>query len=142
MISNEVIKNDEKNKDSLAEIKEEDENNYDEFTDANFIFETNSISSALINSLFAFKKSTNDYVPEIQKWEIYDWLASEDDFYVESIKSFYEGYNDLESDNRLNIVQFRTFCRSRKFLENSNIMDRNKNTFNKIMKVNKNMDII
>ena len=142
VISNEGIKNDEKNKDSLAEIKEEDENDYDEFTDANFIFETNSISSALINSLFAFKKSTNDYVPEIQKWEIYDWLASEDDFYVESIKSFYEGYNDLESDNRLNIVQFRTFCRSRKFLENSNIMDRNKNTFNKIMKVNKDMDAI
>ena len=128
----------------LGEIEEEKdgEEEYDDFSEANFIFESNSISNALINSLFAFKKATNDYAPEFQKWEIYDWLASEDDFYIESVKSFFESYNELESENKLLIKDFRQFCKSKKDLLNSSIIDKNMNSLNKIIKANDEMNEI
>ena len=128
---NPIIKNEEE------KAKEEEVEN--EFDNAKFIFESNNISNALLNSLFAFKKETNDYSPEFQKWEIYDWLASEDDFYIESIKAFYDNYNLLETDTKLLAMQFRTFCRSCKEVENSSIVDRNQNSFNKIMRANNEM---
>ena len=120
----------------------DNENESNEFSDANFIFESNAVSNALINSLFAFKKATNDYAPEFQKWEIYDWLASEDDFYIESIKSFYDSYGELDIDNRLLIMHFRAFCKSCKELENSSIVDKNQNSMRKIIKTNKDMNEI
>ena len=49
------------NFDGIEEVKEEEENEEEEFSEANFIFESNNISKSLINSLFAFKKATNDY---------------------------------------------------------------------------------
>ena len=145
VISNEKLLNTEQSNINLEEIEEkkvEEENDSDEFSDANFIFESNSISNALINSLFAFKKATNDYNPEFQKWEMYDWLASEDDFYIESIKSFYESYNELDSDSKLLIMQFRTFCKSCKDVENSRIVDKNQNALNRIIKTNNEMNEI
>ena len=130
------------NVEEKEEVKEVEENE-PEFSDANFIFETNNISKSLINSLFAFKKATNDYAPEFQKWEIYDWLTSEDeDFYIESIKSFLDSYNELESDSKLYIMHFRQFCKSRKELENSSFVDKNQNALNKIIKANNEMDEI
>ena len=130
------------NLEALEEEKNAKENESDEFGDANFIFESNSVSKALINSLFAFKKATNDYAPEFQKWEIYDWLASEDDFYIESIKSFYDSYGELDADNKLLIMHFRTFCKSCQELENSSIVDKNQNSMKKILKTNKDMNEI
>lgn len=68
------------NQQVYQEIIEEDDggevNEQNEFNNANFIFESNSLSLSLLNSLFAFKKATNDYTAEFQKWEIYDWLSS------------------------------------------------------------------
>ena len=130
------------NFDDIEEVKEEEDNEEDDFGEANFIFESNNISNSLINSLFAFKKATNDYSPEFQKWEIYDWLTSEDDFYMEPIKSFFESYNELESENKLSIVHFRQFCKTCKDLENSVIVDKHQNSLNKILKANKEMDEI
>ena len=140
VISNENVIT-EQSKMNLEEIEEKkgDDDDSDEFSDANFIFESNTISNALINSLFAFKKELNDYMPEFQKWEMYDWLASEDDFYIESIKSFYESYNELEADSKLSIMQFRTFCKSCKGVENSSIVDKNQNALNRIIKTNNDM---
>ena len=130
------------NFDDIEEVKEEEDNEEDDFGEANFIFESNNISNSLINSLFAFKKATNDYSPEFQKWEIYDWLTSEDDFYMEPIKSFFESYNELESENKLSIVHFRQFCKTCKDLENSVIVDKHQNSLNKILKANREMDEI
>ena len=130
------------NFDDIEEVKEEEDNEEDDVGEANFIFESNNISNSLINSLFAFKKATNDYSPEFQKWEIYDWLTSEDDFYMEPIKSFFESYNELESENKLSIVHFRQFCKTCKDLENSVIVDKHQNSLNKILKANKEMDEI
>ena len=139
--NNSSIKNEEENLEGDAG-KKEGEEEPDNFVDANFIFETNAISSALINSLFAFKKALNDYSPEFQKWEIYDWLTSEDDFYLESIKAFYESYNNIETENKLKGLQFRQFCKTCKDLENSSIIDKNQNSLDKIIKANKDIDEI
>ena len=143
VVSNENVIT-EQSKMNLEEIEEKkgDDDDSDEFSDANFIFESNNISNALINSLFAFKKELNDHMPEFQKWEMYDWLASEDDFYIESIKSFYESYNELEADSKLLIMQFRTFCKSCKGVENSSIVDKNQNSLNRIIKTNNEMNQI
>ena len=93
----------------------------------------------MINSLYAFKKETNGYTPEFQKWEIFDWLASEDDFYLEPIKSFYESYNLLETDCKLLSTHLRTFCKNCKEVEKSNIVEINQNSFYKILKTNDEM---
>ena len=130
------------NLEAIEEEKSGKENEPNEYSDVNFIFESNNVSNSLINSLFAFKRATNDYVPEFQKWEIYDWLASEDDFYIESIKSFYESYGELDLDNRLSIMHYRTFCKSCKELESSSIVDKNQNSLRKIVKANKEMNEI
>ena len=130
------------NLDDIEEEKDIEEDIFDDFSDANLIFESNDISNSLINSLFAFKKATNDYAPEFQKWEMYDWLTSEDDFYLEPIKSFFESYKGLENENRLLLFHFRIFCRPCKVLENSTLIDKNQNSLNKIIKANKEMDEI
>ena len=138
-----LISNEEQSKISnqqiFQEIVEEDdpgeEGEKNEFNNANFIFESNPISFSLLNSLFAFKKATNDYNAEFQKWEIYDWLASEDDFYLESVKSFYDTYNELQPETKLLIQHFRTFTKPC-FEINNNIIDRNQNIYKQIIKAN------
>ena len=138
-----LISNEEQSKISnqpvFQEIIEEDDlgeaGEQNEFNNANFIFESNPISQSLLNSLFAFKKATNDYTAEFQKWEIYDWFASENDFYIESIKSFYETYNELQPETKLLIQHFRTFSKPC-FEINNNIIDRNQNTYKQIFRAN------
>ena len=138
-----LISNEEQSKISnqqlFQEIIEEEDlgeaGEQNEFSNANFIFESNPISISLLNSLFAFKKATNDYTAEFQKWEIYDWLASENDFYVESIKSFYETYNELQPETKLLIQHFRTFSKPC-FEINNNIIERNQNAYKKIFRAN------
>ena len=138
-----LISNEEQSKLSnqpiYQEIIEEDDPGeaaeQNEFNNSNFIFETNPISLSLLNSLFAFKKPTNDYSAEFQKWEIYDWLASENDFYIESVKSFYETYNELQPESKLLNQHFRTFTKSC-FEINNNIIDRNQNVYKEILKEN------
>ena len=127
------------NQQAFQEIIEEDDTGevgeQNEFSNANFIFETNNISLSLINSLFAFKKATNDYTVEFQKWEIYDWLSSENDYYIEAIKCFYESYNELQPEAKLLVQHFRTFTKPC-FEINNNLIDRNQNVFKQILKAN------
>ena len=138
-----LISNEEQSKISNQQVFQEiieeedpgDAGEQNEFNNANFIFESSPISVALLNSLFAFKKATNDYNAEFQKWEIYDWLASENDFYVESIKSFYETYNELPNESKLLIQHFRAFTKPC-FEINNNIIDRNQNLYKQILKAN------
>ena len=138
-----LISNEEQSKISnqqvFQEVIEEDDpgeaGEQNEFNNANFIFESNPISVSLLNSLFAFKKATNDYTAEFQKWEIYDWLSSENDFYVESIKSFYETYNELQPETKLLVQHFRTFSKPC-FEVNNSIIDRNQNTYKQILRAN------
>ena len=138
-LNNKIISNNDNENANEIEEKVKEEDTETEFTNAKFIFEPNPISNSLINSLYAFKKETNDYTPEFQKWEIFDWLASEDDFYLEPIKSFYESYNLLETDCKLLSTHLRTFCKNCKEVENSNIVEINRNSFYKILKTNDEM---
>ena len=141
-----MISNEEQSKISnqqvFQEIIEEDDSGeageQNEFSNANFIFESNSLSLSLLNSLFAFKKATNDYSAEFQKWEIYDWLASENDFYIESIKSFYDSYNELPPEAKLLMQHFRTFSKPC-FEINNSLIDRNQNVFKHILTANNEM---
>ena len=130
------------NQQVYQEIIEEDDggevNEQNEFNNANFIFESNSLSLSLLNSLFAFKKATNDYTAEFQKWEIYDWLSSKNDFYIESLKSFYESYNAYQPETKLLIQHLRTFSKA-SYEINNNIIDRKQNIFKQILKVNNEM---
>ena len=138
-----LISNEEQSKISnqqvYQEIIEEDDagesGEQNEFNNAIFIFESNPLTLSLINSLFAFKKATNDYTAEFQKWEIYDWLASENDFYIESVKCFYDTYNEYSPETKLLIQHFRTFSKPC-FEINNNIIDRNQNAYKQIFKAN------
>ena len=142
-----LISNEEQSKISnqqvYQEIIEEDDpgesGEQNEFANANFMFESNPLSLSLLNSLFAFKKATNDYTAEFQKWEIYDWLASENDFYIESVKCFYDTYNEYSPETKLLIQHFRTFSKSYLDITN-NIIDRNLNAYKQIY--NANTDIL
>ena len=142
-IGGNLISNEEQSKISNQQVYQEiveeedpgDGGEPNEFNNANFIFESNPISLSLLNSLFAFKKATNDYTAEFQKWEIYDWLGSENDFYIESIKSFYESYNEYPPETKLLIQHFRTFSKPC-FEINNNIIDRNQNLYKQILKAN------
>ena len=145
-----LISNEEQSKISNQQVFQEiieeeepgEEGEPNEFNNANFIFETNPISVSLLNSLFAFKKATNDYNVEFQKWEIYDWLGSENDFYIESVKSFYDIYNEYPPEVKLLMQHFRTFSKAC-FEINNNIIDRNQNLYKQILKANNEMvDII
>ena len=125
------------NQQVYQEIIEEDEpgdaNEQNEFNNANFMFESNPLSFSLLNSLFAFKKATNDYSAEFQKWEIYDWLSSKNDFYIESVKSFYETYNEMHPETKLLIQHFRNFSKA-SFEINNSLIDRKQNVYKEILK--------
>ena len=92
----------------LEEDKEEDKvDNRDgycfvnSYLDKKFCFEDESVQIDLLRSLFAYKKENKDMNPEIQRWEIYDWLISENDNYIENLKSFVNCIqNDFTDDLR------------------------------------------
>ena len=124
------------NQDMIEEDDLDDVNEQNEFNKANFMFESNPFSLSLLNSLFAFKKSTIDYNVEFQKWEIYDWLASKsDDFYMESIRAFYETYNKMKPESKLLLIHFRIFSKAC-FEINNSLIDSNQNIYKEILKAN------
>ena len=38
----------------------------------------------IIYTLFAYKRENKDKEPEFERWQIYDWIISEKDYYVEA----------------------------------------------------------
>ena len=62
--------------------------------------------------------------------------------FLKSVKSFFESYNELEKDNKLLIMDFRQFCKSKKDLLNSSLIDKNMNSLNKIIKAHEEMNEI
>lgn len=52
------------------------------------------------------------------------------DFYIESLKSFYESYNAYQPETKLLIQHLRTFSKA-SYEINNNIIDRKQNILNK-----------
>ena len=113
------------------EHEDEQPNEPSEFDNTNFIFESNPLASGLLNSLFAFKKSTNDYNVEFKKWEIYDWLGSENDFYIEPLKSLYESYSE-KPETKLKLAQLKIFTKPSSEIRYNSI-EQKQNVFKKIV---------
>ena len=85
----------------FIELEEENiPNQNEEFTlknsylDSKFAFEDDEIQKKLIYTLFAYKRETKDKEPEFERWQIYDWIINEKDYYIEALECFIESKDD------------------------------------------------
>ena len=95
------------------------------YIDYNFSFTFGETQLSIIKTLFSFKKEKNDNSEEFKRWEIYDWLITEDkDFYLENLINFYKCNQNLFSINELNNlmipldkINIDNICQNSKILE-------------------------
>ena len=93
----------------FIELEEENiPNQNEEFTlknsylDSKFAFEDDEIQKKLIYTLFAYKRETKDKEPEFERWQIYDWIINEKDYYIEALECFIESKDDNFTISDLN----------------------------------------
>ena len=123
-------------KKGYQELNEEEDPNdkgYEEnsFSNAKFMFENTPLSFSILSSLFAFKKDPLERVVEFKDWKIYDWLASENDYYLESIKNFMLAYKSVPNNFRLLTQHLRNLSKPT-FEVSSIILNKKQNVVKKM----------
>ena len=96
-------------RDQFIELEEErDVNRYankdgysmmNAYLESKFSFEDDPMMLNLMHALFAYKKENSDTSPEMERWEIYDWLINENDYYIENLKSFFESTQNCVNED-------------------------------------------
>ena len=83
-------------------------NNIEEFSlknsylNSKFSFEYDELQKKIIYTLFAYKRENKDKEPEFERWQIYDWIISEKDYYIEALESFIESKDESFTISDLN----------------------------------------